>query len=330
MIFEERPIPLNETENRNKQQWIQIGVDYMMAKRKNASLNLQTFAKEKGLNYNTLRGRMSAYKAEIKEKFNKSTPKKTKSQWIDLGVEYLDSKLTPKQFAEKYGLNPDSFRRVLSTYKKDIQTAKLAKDALSGKRRLNAQQKHAVMLQDFRAQIKTRASISPPKNEKKTTEWFQQTIKNQARGHKVGVPKQGRIYTFVYDAKHKATLPYWDAFPLIVYLGPTIKNNLLLGLNLHYIPPKARQEFLEELLKFASSDRLSNKTYLEINWNKVKNVDTRLVKHMVKSYLPSHVKGQFVEIKPADWVNVVYLPTAKFVSGPDSKSFNNKKVWSNY
>lgn len=328
MIFKENAVPLNETEKRNSQQWIQLGVDYMMAKRKTPPLGLQQFATEKGLNYNTLRGRMSANKVEIKEKFNKSTPKKTKSQWIALGVEYLESKLTPKQFAEKYGLNADSFRRVLSTYKKDIQTAKLAKDALEGKRRLNSQQKHAVMLQDFRAQIKSRASIGPPKNEKKTTEWFQQTIKNQSRGHKVSKPKQGRLYTFVYDAKHKATLPHWDVFPLIVYLGPTVKNNLLLGLNLHYVPPKARQEFLEELLKFASNDRLSNNTYLEINWSKVKNIDRKMVEHMVKSYLPSHVKGQFVEIKPADWVNVVYLPTAKFVSGPNNKSFNPKKVWS--
>ena len=141
------------------------------------------------------------------------------------------------------------------------------------------------------------------------------------------MPQVGRIYAYVYDAKHKDTLPYWDKFPLMIYLGSyTAKNGnkLLLGLNLHYIPPKARQEFLEELLVNANTDTITNKTRLKINWSKVKNM--KGADQMIKAYLPNHIKGSMTEVKPADWINVIFMPLQQFMS--KGKRFSSRKVWS--
>ncbi|MHC5865652.1 hypothetical protein ACYT6K_10700, partial [Streptococcus pyogenes] len=81
----------------------------------------------------------------------------------------------------------------------------------------------------------------------------------------------------------------------------------------HYIPPKARQQFLEELLKqYANTPTITNKTKLKINWSQVKGFAG--ADKMIKAYLPGHIKGSLVEIKPADWANVVLLPLQQFMS----------------
>lgn len=144
-------------------------------------------------------------------------------------------------------------------------------------------------------------------------------------------PATGRLYTFAYDAKYKDTLPYWDRFPLIIFLGSgrsKAGNLVFYGLNLHYAPPRARQEFLEELLKrgYGSTKRLSNKTVLKINWGNVKGM--RGATEMIKAYLPSHLKSPLAEIAPKDWAKAVWLPTQQFMS--KGKPYGAKKVWSKY
>jgi kynureninase len=75
------------------------------------------------------------------------------------------------------------------------------------------------------------------------------------------------------------------------------------GLNLHYIPPKARQQFLEELLKqYANTPTITNKTKLKIDWSQVKGFAG--ADKMIKAYLPGHIRGSLAEIKPADWANM--------------------------
>ena len=98
------------------------------------------------------------------------------------------------------------------------------------------------------------------------------------------------------------------------------------GLNLHYIPPKARQEFLEELLKqYANTPTITNKTHLKIDWSKVKGF--KGADQMIKAYIPGNIKGTITEIKPSDWANVVMLPLQQFMS--KGKRFSSQKVWRN-
>lgn len=54
------------------------------------------------------------------------------------------------------------------------------------------------------------------------------------------------FYMYTYDAKHKARLPMWDRFPVVMVLGQ-IKNGFE-GINIHYIPQNARMILLSEIM----------------------------------------------------------------------------------
>lgn len=332
MIFEVTERPATPAEKRNKAAWIDIGVKFLDAKKSDPNLTSKQFAIDHNIKPDTFVRSMNKYKVDIKRYYSAINPNKTKEQWIELGVAYLDVKakgISLGQFVDKFKLNAETAGRAFRKYRQEIIDARDLRDAMANNKRLSAKEKHQLLVKDFRSQVKSRTADSTARSEKKSSEWFADTIKKNVRGYKVSKPLSGKLYAFIYDAKHKATLPYWDVYPLIVYLGESVKNKgLMMGLNLHYIPPKARQEFLEELLKFASSDRISNKTSLKVNWSKVRSM--RGADQMIKSYIPANIKGSLVEIKPADWVNVVSLPTQKFVSGVDSKSYNVRSVWKKY
>lgn len=106
---------------------------------------------------------------------------------------------------------------------------------------------------------------------------------------------------------------------MIVFLGFGITkagNKVAYGLNLHYIPPKARKDFLEELLKlYASNKRFNSKTRLKIDWTKVKNM--RGADLMIKAYLPNHIKGSMLEIHPRDWATAL-RSINKFLTNKDT------------
>ncbi|UYD60213.1 hypothetical protein OPFAMLBM_00192 [Aeromonas phage avDM12-TAAL] len=330
MIFEEVQIPETPAEKRNKKAWIDIGVRFLDAKKKNPSLTVKKFADDNGLKYETFGRAMRRYKDDIKEYYSAINPNKNKAQWVELGVAYLRAKekgITISQFADDKNLNKETMSRAFRKFRDDIIIKKNLEDSMKNKSKLTAKQKYDLLKQDFNAQVKLRTRDSVQKNEKKSNEWFTDIIKKNVRGFRPNKPQIGKLYTYIYDAKHKDTLPYWDVYPLIVYLGPSLRYpGLMMGLNLHYIPPKARKDFLEELLKYASTDRITNKTSLKINWDKVKSM--RGAEHMIKAYIPQRIKGGMIEIKPQDWVNAVFLPTQKFLSG--GKPFGAQKVWKGY
>ena len=55
-------------------------------------------------------------------------------------------------------------------------------------------------------------------------------------------PKYGVMNLFGYDPKHKATLPYYDRFPLIFPIEPA--KGGFYGCNFHYLPYGTRVAFL--------------------------------------------------------------------------------------
>lgn len=182
------------------------------------------------------------------------------------------------------------------------------------------------MINSFRSSLREKIKNEGAAVNNKSARWFNDTIKKNVRGHQVSKPEPGKLYAYIYDAKHKDTLPYWDKYPLIINLGfgQNGSSRVMYGLNLHYIPPKARQAFLEELLKqYANTPVISNKTKLKINWSRVKGF--KGTDKMIKSYLPGHIKGPMIEIKPADWANVVMLPLQQFMS--KGKRYSATSVW---
>lgn len=252
---------------------------------------------------------------------------KTERQWVDLGVEWMTEKAkgkTSKQFAEERGINYSTFTKSMSRYQSRIKVAYKVK-LLEAKptNKLSKADRQLIMINSFRKSIRDKIANEGAASNTKSAKWFTETIKKSVRGHVVAKPQPGKLYAYIYDAKHKDTLAYWDKYPLVIYLGIG-KHNLMYGLNLHYIPPRARQEFLEELLKqYASTSTITNNTKLKIDWSKVKGF--KGADQMIKAYIPGNIKGTIVEIKPSDWANVVMLPLQQFMS--KGKRFSAQKVW---
>lgn len=266
----------------------------------------------------------------ITEEDAKQTPQQRKAkQWIDLGVEFAKAKakgMTAKAFAQEKGIPYTTFTKSMSRYAPEIKTAiEVAKLKGKSAKSLNKQQRAMMLINDFRASLSKTAKMSRPKE--KSQEWFMKTIKAGVKGHQVVKPQVGRIYTYAYDPKYKDSLPFYDRFPLIICLGEgksKAGNTIMLGLNLHYAPPKARQQFLEALLKqYASTPTLSNKTRLKIKWSDVKGM--RGSDHMIKAYLPGHIQTKMIEIAPKDWHNIIMMPFYQFMS--KGKKYDARKVW---
>lgn len=268
----------------------------------------------------------------------KPQPKRKVGEWVELGVNYQRAKLkgvTAKKFAADNGIPYATFTKAMHRVKSQVEQeiARRKAETEARRKRNDYRKQHSVdIVNDFRNSLK-KVTVGVPHatRQKDSTEWFGDFIKTSIKTHQVGKPATGRLYTFGYDAKYKDKLPYWDRFPLIVFLGSgrsKAGNLVFYGLNLHYAPPRARQEFLEELLKrgYGSTTRLSNKTMLKVNWSKVKNM--RGVDQMIKAYLPGHLKTPLAEIAPKDWSKSVWLPTQAFVS--KGSSYSAKRVWSKY
>jgi len=51
-------------------------------------------------------------------------------------------------------------------------------------------------------------------------------------------PEVGKFYFFEYDPKFRDSLKKWDEYPLIKLME--IKKNMMLGMNIHFLRPKAR------------------------------------------------------------------------------------------
>ncbi len=151
---------------------------------------------------------------------------------------------------------------------------------------------------------------------KQTTSEQKSSQRESVKSHKVSRPKPGKMYQFGYNAKTAKTLKYWDKYPLMICLGVT--GTHILGVNLHYIPPKQRAEFLDTIMRYSSTKTTSNKTYLKIDYNKIKK--HQWVPHMLKQYLFSHVVEVFKEISPKDWGKAMKLPTQEFTYKDTGKS----------
>jgi hypothetical protein len=133
-------------------------------------------------------------------------------------------------------------------------------------------------------------------------------------------PGVGFMYTFIYDAKHKDTLPYWDAFPLILLVGPA--KGGFYGLNFHYLSPKMRAIFMDKIMGYMSDNRYNNRTKIQLSYGVLKSAaKLKMFKPMFKRYLSSHVASKIVKIPSQHWESALYLPTANF-----QKSVNSK-VW---
>ena len=133
----------------------------------------------------------------------------------------------------------------------------------------------------------------------------------------------GSMQMFYYDPKYKETLPYYDRFPLSIILKPA--KGGFLGLNLHYLPPILRAQFLDALMDNVTSKKSEDAKF---------KITTRLLaaasnleyyKPCIKHYLTTNVQSKFAEVKAPEWEIATFLPTALFEKADRRRVYNDSR-----
>lgn len=126
-------------------------------------------------------------------------------------------------------------------------------------------------------------------------------------------PLLGQLYLFEYKAKtYPAKLPYYDRYPLALILSRT--PNGFIGLNFHYLPPRARALLFQELLKLEKTDWKSKENKIKVTYELLASYQRyKYFRPCIKRYLASHVGKTFVKIEPHEWEVALFLPTERFI-----------------
>jgi hypothetical protein len=128
----------------------------------------------------------------------------------------------------------------------------------------------------------------------------------------------GHMYQFIYDPKHKKTLPYYDRFPLIFPINKA--KGGFLGINFHYLPLPLRAKLMDALYEVATNDRYDESTKLNISYKTLAGVSKyREFAPTVKHYLTAQVRSRMLYIAPAEWDIALWLPSAKFTGATQTQ-----------
>lgn len=131
----------------------------------------------------------------------------------------------------------------------------------------------------------------------------------------------GTMVHFVYSAKWKDVLPYWDKFPLIFPVS--FYGDGFLGINFHYLRPEHRAILLDALLKTINNKRYDETTKIKINYSILKSAaNSKYYAPCIKRYLYYHVRSSYIQIDANEWATAIWLPTAKFAKKSQSYVWN--------
>jgi hypothetical protein len=152
----------------------------------------------------------------------------------------------------------------------------------------------------------------------KSAKWFSDYIKKnisnttlsqlKREGTAITKFKPGMLVTYLYDAKHKDTLPVWDAFPLV--LVTSVDARSWKGINLHYIPPAHRIKIIVALLKAGESTKTELGSLRAIQ-TVLGEVATAYAP-FTKMYLFDHIASPAINIHRSFFEMVISLPFAQF------------------
>lgn len=164
-----------------------------------------------------------------------------------------------------------------------------------------------------------RAGITP--RTKQAQNWFRKKVKDLGDVNRRSLLKDsalektsqniaGSMYMYFYDPKHKATLPYYDRFPLVIMVEPA--EGGFYGLNLHYLPPGVRARFLDALMQTAPKN-ITDTSRLKLRYDLLKGVRKfKEFEPCFKRYLSSQIKSQMVKVPMTEWDIAIFLPTEQF------------------
>jgi len=161
--------------------------------------------------------------------------------------------------------------------------------------------------------------------------WYRQKAKSEGKGIKESSlmrdadrlttkPYVGSMYMFLYDPKHKATLPYYDSFPLIFPFEVSKKS--FKGINMHYLPLPYRAKLMDALYSITTDKKYDDITSLKLSYQVLKSAAKfRYFKPTVKMYLTNHTRSRLLYVHPTEWDIALFLPTERFVKA------NKTQVW---
>ena len=124
-------------------------------------------------------------------------------------------------------------------------------------------------------------------------------------------PSFNKLHFFRYDPKLKATLPYYDTFPLVMPIQ-SAKGGFL-GINFHYLPIPLRMKLLETL----------DKRGFRGDYSKLKNI--REVKPTIKHYLRRQFVSGFLELEEDDYAPAIFMPVAQFRKASASQVWRDSR-----
>ena len=120
----------------------------------------------------------------------------------------------------------------------------------------------------------------------------------------------GDLFCYHYDPKYKKTLPYYDAFPLIMLIGSD--KDTFLGCNFHYLNPRFRAILL---------DKLQSKGIP--NWKKISKI--KEVAPTIKRYRFDHIEKRVIQIKEDEQELAIFLPLERFQKASKSTVWGASK-----
>ena len=121
-------------------------------------------------------------------------------------------------------------------------------------------------------------------------------------------PHPKHLNMFVYAPKFAKKLPYYDTFPLVMYLKPA--EGGFYGINLHYLPPTERAVLMDQLNRYASNEKYDKTTSLRLSYNILKRFGRAVP--CVKRYLGDRVTSETVRIDADEWEIAIFLPVERF------------------
>jgi len=158
---------------------------------------------------------------------------------------------------------------------------------------------------------------------KKTKVTAEKVIRSEKTRYKNRVI-MGKMYLFNYDPKHKATLPYYDRYPLIFPVQPA--DGGFYGINMHYLPHVLRARLMDALYSLSRDKRYDEKTRLKLSYSILNGAAKyKAFKPTFKRYLTNHVRSRFIEISSAEWDIALMMPLQKFAKASASEVWRDSR-----
>jgi hypothetical protein len=122
----------------------------------------------------------------------------------------------------------------------------------------------------------------------------------------------GRMFMYVYDPKHKDTLPYYDRFPLVMVVEKADGPGFY-GLNFHYLDYRKRAILLQKLLDYSNNKKFDETTRLRLTYKTLKAASKlSAFKPCFKRYLPSQTRSVLKEVPAEYWETILFFPSEQF------------------